>query len=89
LCRFLLENRWRGEGIFQIQVTALAPLPARNQLELFDDNGEPNDASNQVMDRINERYGDYTVTPARLLQRSSMPDVIAPAWKPEGHRKTV
>lgn len=89
LCRFLLDNRWHGEGIFQIQVTALAPLPARNQLELFNDNGEPNDASNQVMDQINERYGDYTVTPARLLQRSAMPDVIAPAWKPEGHRKTV
>lgn len=89
LCRFLLGNMWRGEGVNQIQVTALAPTPTRHQLELFDSDGQPNDNSNQVMDRINERYGDYTVAPARLLQRSSMPDVIAPAWKPDGHRKTV
>jgi nucleotidyltransferase/DNA polymerase involved in DNA repair len=26
---------------------------------------------------------------ARLLNRSSMPNVIAPAWKPFGHRQTL
>ncbi len=30
-----------------------------------------------------------TLAPARLLGRSTMPDVIFPAWKPSGQRKTV
>jgi DNA polymerase-4 len=41
------------------------------------------------MDTINQRYGAMTLASARLLRRSSMPDVISPAWKPSGHRKTV
>jgi DNA polymerase-4 len=44
---------------------------------------------NQAMDKINERYGEFTLAPALLLNRSDMPNVIAPAWKPGGHRKTV
>ena len=44
---------------------------------------------NGVMDSINERYGEFTLAPARLLNRSSMPNVIAPAWKPYGHRQTI
>ena len=44
---------------------------------------------NGVMDSINERYGEFTLAPARLLNRSSMPNVIAPAWKPTGHRQTI
>jgi len=43
----------------------------------------------QAMDAINDRYGEFTLSPARLLQRSDMPNVIAPAWKPDGHRQTI
>ncbi|HEY9148632.1 MAG TPA: DNA polymerase IV, partial [Gammaproteobacteria bacterium] len=78
----------RGEPVHQIQVTALDPRPARQQLDLFA-GGELEHEENTVMDAINERYGDFALTPARLLKRSEMPDVIAPAWKPDGHRKTV
>jgi len=88
LCRFVMENHWHGEPVHQIQVTALDPRPARQQLDLFADN-EMLREENTVMDAVNERYGDFALTPARLLKRSEMPDVIAPAWKPEGHRKTV
>ena len=42
-----------------------------------------------AMDRINNRYGEFALTPARLLNRSTMPNVIAPAWKPFGHRQTI
>ena len=45
--------------------------------------------SHQAMDDINKRYGAMTLASARLLDRSSMPDVISPAWKPEGHRKSL
>ncbi|MGM0594895.1 MAG: DNA polymerase Y family protein [Pseudomonadota bacterium] len=88
LCRFTMENHWHGEPVHQIQVTALDPRPAKQQLDLFADS-EVEHEENTVMDAINERYGDFALTPARLLQRSEMPDVIAPAWKPDGHRKTV
>lgn len=88
LCRFALETHWRGGAVHQIQVTALDPQPARQQLDLFDESNW-HDAGNRVMDEVNQRYGTFTLAPARLLQRSAMPDVIAPAWKPNGHRKTV
>lgn len=88
LCQFALETHWRGEPVHQIQVTALDPRPMRQQLDLFAEAGAGGD-KNQVMDAVNARYGEFTLTPARLLERSDMPDVIAPAWKPSGHRKTV
>jgi len=89
LCRYLLRNRWHGESIHQIQVTALHPSPHGQQLELFDDNENSTNTSNPVMDDINKHYGEFTLAPARLLKRSDMPNVIAPAWKPDGHRQTI
>ena len=85
----ILRANWQGEGIHQVQVTALDPHPAAIQLELFEDPLADHSGSNRVMDAINQRYGEFALTPARLLNRSSMPNVIAPAWKPFGHRKTV
>jgi len=38
---------------------------------------------------INLRYGEFTVAPATLLERSTMPNVIAPAWRPDGHRRHI
>jgi DNA polymerase-4 len=85
----LLRYHWQGEGVHQVQVTALDPQPAAVQLELFAEPLPNHSGSNRVMDTINQRYGEFALTPARLLNRSSMPNVIAPAWKPFGHRKTV
>jgi len=42
-----------------------------------------------TIDRINARYGEFTVAPATLLERSTMPNVIAPAWRPDGHRQHI
>jgi DNA polymerase-4 len=89
LCRFVLENQWRGEGVQQVQITALDPRPCSQQMELFDGHDEDHAGINCTMDAINQRYGEFALAPARLLKRSEMPNVIAPAWKPKGHRKTV
>ena len=91
LCRYLLRHHWRGEGIHQVQVTALVPSPRGQQMELFTDSGIPvaDDMHDAVMDRVNGHYGEFTLAPARLLQRSNIPNVIAPAWKPDGHRQTI
>jgi len=88
LCRQFLARQWQGQGIHQVQVTALDPRPAQGQLDMFSSDDEMQQV-NRVMDNINQRYGEFTLAPARLLQRSSMPNVIAPAWKPYGHRQTV
>jgi len=104
LCLKVLKQHWHGEGVHQVQITALDPRPINNQLELFTDdlfvdnlsmnnlsinNAEKRGETNAVTDAINHRYGEFTLAPARLLNRSDMPNVIAPAWKPFGHRQTI
>jgi DNA polymerase-4 len=89
LCRRVMNEMWSGQGVHQVQVTALYPVSAGNQLELFDATDETRHEVNAVMDAVNQRYGEFALAPARLLNRSSMPNVIAPAWKPFGHRQTI
>lgn len=91
LCKQMLAEHWMGQGVCQVQITALDPHPENSQLELFDDlQTSPRlSQANQVMDEINARYGEYSLAPARLVSRSEMPNVIAPAWKPYGHRQTI
>ncbi len=84
-----LLDRWNGEGVFQVQITAMDLRPSGNQLSFFDVLDEQRQCLNRALDQINERFGEFAVAPATLLQRSDMPNVIAPSWKPTGHRKTV
>lgn len=83
----MLLAEWQGEGLCQLQVTALYPQPTHAQLDLFE-MGEQHAADN-MMDLINQRFGAYTLTPASLLARTQMHDVIAPAWRPLGARRSV
>ncbi|HIP68348.1 MAG TPA: DNA polymerase IV [Chromatiales bacterium] len=80
---------WKGEGVHQIQVTALDPQPANRQPDFFINSDPKRDEMYQAVDRINERFGELALAPARLLNRSDMPNVISPAWKPDGHRQTI
>jgi len=89
LCQQILQGQWHGQGVHQVQVTALDPRLAHGQVELFAADTLKQDAVNAVTDQINQRYGEFFLAPARLLKRSSMPNVIAPAWKPHGHRQTI
>lgn len=89
LCKEFLDKHWQGNGVFQVQVTALDPLPESSQLDLFTRFDERKDRLNHAMDDINLRYGEFALSPARLVNRSEMPNVIAPAWKPDGHRQTI
>lgn len=83
-----LRNHWRGQGIWQIRVVALDPK-APCQADLFQRKHPARQRAHLAMDQVNQRYGAMTLASARLVGRSSMPDVISPAWKPFGHRKTV
>lgn len=90
LCKEALDYCWQGEGIHQVHVGALDPQLKNGQLELFSEANLPDrNIANQVIDLINQRYGEFAVARARLLNRSTMPNVIAPSWKPFGHRETI
>ena len=90
LCKGFLDMYWRsGLGCFQVQVTATRPLPVKGQIDFLMQTDSKKEAVNAAMDKINQRYGEFCIAPAPLLNRSSMPNVIAPAWKPTGHRQTI
>lgn len=90
LCRQFIKDNWNGKAAGQVQITALNPTECRQQ-DLFLDNTQQlkREKINQAVDKINERYGEFTVAPMPVIGRSEMPNVIAPAWKPTGHRKTI
>ncbi|MEJ2465881.1 MAG: DNA polymerase IV [Candidatus Thiodiazotropha sp.] len=89
LCQHFLDNHWAGQGCHQVQVTALDPRYADYQVDFLEPTHQRRDRLNQAMDSVNRRYGEFAVAPMRLLERSRMPNVIAPAWKPFGHRETI
>ncbi len=89
LCKFFFQQKWDNHGIFQVHVAALDPRPANGQKDLFLVDNEPRQKLHQAVDHINHRYGEFTLCNAPLINRSSMPNVIAPAWKPDGHRDTL
>ena len=76
-----------------MQVTALNPRPAQQQWDMFEIQApqarKRRQELDQAVDAINDRYGELTLAPASLLNRSTMSNVIAPAWKPTGHRQTI
>ncbi|MDX1572891.1 MAG: DNA polymerase IV [Methylophaga sp.] len=90
LCQAFVMSNYDRETCRQVQIIAMNPVSCQ-QLELFADNGLKQRRSNlnEAVDAINTRYGEFTVAPTRVIGRSEMPNVIAPAWKPAGHRKTI
>ncbi len=89
LCHGMLDEHWHGQGVHQVQVTATDPKEKSSQPDMFSSYDPRRDTRNRVMDAVNEKYGEFTLAPARLVNRSTMPNVIAPAWKPFGHRQTI
>ncbi len=91
LCQFVLNECWNNHPVYQVQITALNPCYANCQLDLFDslESNEQQTKLNAVMDEINQRYGELTLAPGRLINKSEMPNVIAPSWKPSGHRQSI
>lgn len=89
LCHKMLTDHWKRQGVHQVQVTATDPRQAIAQPDLFSDSNPRRAALNKAMDKINEKYGEFAAAPARLLSRSEMPNVIAPGWRPFGHRQTI
>ena len=83
-----MGREWHGQGIWQVHIIALEPRQA-NQPDLFQRKKPGRQRRHHLMDQVNGRFGPLTIASARLLNRSSAPDVISPAWKPEGHRRSL
>lgn len=83
----VLARVWCGQAVNHIQVTALDPQPVNLQEDFFVKSQSKR--LHKVIDQINQRYGEFTIMPAPLLHRSRMHNVIAPAWKPQGHRQSI
>ena len=76
-------------GIYQVQVTATNPIQKDIQADLLIKQIEHNNYL-RVVDDINKDLVKDIVRPARLKSDiHDSPDVIAPAWRPNGHRKSV
>jgi len=88
LCKTVLDGHWKGEGVYQVQVTALDPQREAMQMDMFimAEQKKSQKQLNHTLDAINARYGEMCVASARLLSRSDMPNVISPAWRPDGLR---
>src|SRR5262249_5416974 len=84
----VLSEVWRNEIVTQVQITALDPA-LHLQCDLFETTAAKSDALHRAIDEINTQYGEFTIMPAPLLERTKMHNVIAPAWKPHGHRQSL
>lgn len=89
LAEFLIHQKWDGQPVSQIQVTAIDPSASGMQYDFFSQNNSQRESLYYEIDAINDKYGEFTIAPVTLLNRSKMPNVIAPAWKPSGHRQTI
>ena len=91
LCQHFITHDWRGEGVWQVRVVAL-DCQSEKQGGFFEEtisSSPQRDKLNNVVDDINQKFGEFMVAPPRLIGRSEMPNVITPSWQPTGHRKTV
>ncbi len=89
LCELYLNMLDNNIGIYQVQVTAVNPMKKNIQIDLFNQQAGQNKCL-KVIDDINERFGQDIVQPARLkCDTYDSPDVIAPAWRPKGYRRSV
>ncbi len=90
ICLFYLNLFDKNTGIFQVQVTALKPRRKNIQIDIFNGKKNENTALEQTLDNISNKFGPDAIKPARLISdNTDSPDVIAPAWRPSGHRKSV
>ncbi len=88
-CKLYLDMLDKNIGIYQVQVTAISPVQKNIQPDFFDLQNKHNNPLS-VVDDINKKFGHDIVRPARLKPDNyDSPDVIAPAWRPKGYRRSV
>jgi len=87
LCKTFLNDHWKKQNVFSIQVTAIEPHVDVGQSDLF--SIPENKQLNKAIDAINGKFGKNVVRKGLMINDLETPDVISPAWKPTGHRQTI
>ena len=92
LVEIVLSQCWSADRSYQkIQITA-TELTRCRQPDLFSleksYTGKHQQELDKLLNKVNDKYGFSALRPASL-QALSSPDVIAPSWKPSGHRQTI
>lgn len=86
----VMKKNWFGQPVSQVQITALNPQHGEQQLTFWDTSEqEHRDKLNHAKDVVNQRFGEHTLVQAKILAAKKLTNVIAPAWKPKGHRQTI
>lgn len=70
-----------------LAVTLSELTPSRSQQYLFEDVMKQK-AIFEVIDKVNDKFGEFFLAPASCLKGKRHPTVIAPAWRPDGVRHT-
>ena len=60
-----------------------------NQRDLFFNNQEDKNNIDNMIDSINNKFGEFMLRPARLSSEFESPDVISPTWRPKGCKKSL
>lgn len=72
LCRFMMDHYWGGEVVRQVQVTAVDPQPSDVQIDLFAPPDVRREKLHDVVDEVNDRYGDDAIKLGRLLSHQML-----------------
>ncbi|MBI4652600.1 DNA polymerase IV [Candidatus Desantisbacteria bacterium] len=67
-------------------VTITSLIKYYHQLSLFGDEDKKN-IIGKTMDKINDRFGDFTITHGNLIMNDHSQGVISPSWRPSGVRR--
>ena len=82
---FIFEELYNGlYGVRLAGVSVSNLIKDTAQLSLFEGEWKKQRLL-EAMDKINDRFGDFTLTWARLLNRSKDGNVISPGWRPSKH----
>ncbi|HYF97831.1 MAG TPA: DNA polymerase IV [Coxiellaceae bacterium] len=85
----VFNKLWDGTAVIQCQITAYNPQAMGGQLDLFAEPDKRREELNKIVDAIQKRFGTKSIAHGSCYEPLSTPDVISPAWRPDGVRNSV
>lgn len=82
----LFESISLPQPIRLVGVSMADLVPRGTQTSLFPEMNK-SERLYEALDRVNERFGEWTLTWGRLLERQIHKGVLSPAWRPDGIRR--
>ncbi len=88
ICQFAISilKSFRLKQAVRMVGVSMSNLIKMEQLPLFKE-GQRKRKLVRAVDSINDKYGEFTVTRGTLIEPTTSPDVISPAWRPCGVKR--